>query len=32
MAQKVGKIIVCDRCGYSVFLECIGEGETDDEV
>lgn len=29
MAQKVGKMIVCDRCGYSVFLECIGEGETD---
>ena len=29
MAEKVGKMITCDRCGNSVFLECIGEGETD---
>lgn len=29
MAQKVGKMIVCDRRGNSVFLECIGERETD---
>ena len=27
--SKVGKMIVCDRCGNSVFLECIGEGEND---
>lgn len=29
MAQKIGKILICDRCGDSVFLNCIGEGETD---
>ena len=29
MASKIGKMIVCDRCGGSVFLECTGEGETD---
>lgn len=30
MAGKIGKMVICDRCGDSVFLECIGEGETDD--
>lgn len=29
MAEKVGKMITCDRCGETVFLKCIGEGETD---
>lgn len=29
MAEKVGKMLICDRCGKTVFLECTGEGETD---
>lgn len=24
-----GQLRTCDRCGASVFLKCIGEGETD---
>lgn len=29
MASKLGKLLTCDRCGKTVFLECTGEGETD---
>lgn len=29
MAEKVGKMLTCDRCGKTVFLECVGKGETD---
>lgn len=29
MANQIVKMIICDRCGDSVFLKCIGEGETD---
>lgn len=29
MAEKKGKLLICDRCGATVFLECTGEGERD---
>jgi hypothetical protein len=29
MAEKIGKLIICDKCGDTAFLKCIGEGETD---
>lgn len=29
MAEVNGKLVSCDRCGDTVFLKCIGEGETD---
>lgn len=29
MSSKNGKLMVCDRCVESIFLECIGEGEAD---
>ena len=29
MSELTGKLIVCDRCGNSYFLKCIGEGEAD---
>ena len=29
MAEVCGKKITCDRCGKSIFLKCIGEGERD---
>lgn len=29
MAEKLGKRLICNRCGNEVFLECIGEAEAD---
>lgn len=29
MAEVNGKLITCDRCGTTIFLKCIGEGERD---
>lgn len=29
MAERKGKLVTCDRCGETVFLECTGEGELD---
>jgi hypothetical protein len=29
MATYNGRLLVCDRCGETVFCECTGEGETD---
>lgn len=29
MATKNGRMIICDRCGETVFCECTGEGERD---
>lgn len=29
MAEQVGKLVSCDRCGKQIFLECVGEGERD---
>lgn len=27
--RQNGRLITCERCGTTVFLECIGEGERD---
>lgn len=29
MAQINGQLIICDRCGETVFVKCAGEGEAD---
>lgn len=29
MSSVNGRLVTCDICGESVFLKCIGEGETD---
>lgn len=29
MAQKNGRLYICDRCGETTFCECNGEGERD---
>ena len=29
MAEKNGRLYICDRCGETTFCECTGEGETD---
>ena len=29
MAEFCGKMVICDRCGKSIFLKTTGEGETD---
>lgn len=29
MSEQCGKLITCDRCGKTLFLKYIGEGETD---
>lgn len=29
MAEVNGKMIICDRCGATAFLKCVGEGERD---
>lgn len=29
MAKTNGRLIVCDRCGETVFCKCTGEGERD---
>jgi hypothetical protein len=29
MAAINGKLIICDRCGETAFLKCVGEGEMD---
>lgn len=29
MSKVNGQLVTCDRCGKTIFRECIGEGETD---
>lgn len=29
MASKKGMLLICDRCGATIFLECTGESEAD---
>lgn len=29
MSEQCGKLVTCDRCGKTLFLKCIGEGEAD---
>ena len=29
MAEKKGKLLICDKCSATVFLECTGENERD---
>lgn len=29
MAEVNGKLVTCDRCGKQIFLQTIGDGETD---
>lgn len=29
MSREKGQLVTCDRCGQTVFLKSIGEGETD---
>lgn len=29
MAEVNGKLVICDRCGKTVFLKCTGEKEMD---
>lgn len=29
MAEVNGRLLICDRCGKSVFIKYVGEGEAD---